>query len=70
MLAGRLPVLTTPCPGRFRAGNDASLRYFSSTRLALAPVDQANQFKAIPKQLVITVRLDASQTSLRVADSV
>ncbi|CAH0486520.1 unnamed protein product [Peronospora farinosa] len=33
---------------------DASLRYFSSTRLALAPVDGANLFKAIPNQLVIT----------------
>ncbi|KAH7481720.1 Phosphate acetyltransferase [Phytophthora ramorum] len=36
------------------SGKDASLRYFSSTRLALAPVDDTNQFKAIPNQLVIT----------------
>lgn len=36
------------------AGTDASLRYFSSTRLALAPVDEKNLFKAIPNQLVIT----------------
>ncbi|KAG6606537.1 P-loop containing nucleoside triphosphate hydrolase [Phytophthora cinnamomi] len=36
------------------SGKDASLRYFSSTRLALAPVDDSNLFKAIPNQLVIT----------------
>ncbi|KAF4320083.1 hypothetical protein BBO99_00005415 [Phytophthora kernoviae] len=36
------------------SGKDASLRYFTSTRLALAPVDADNNFKAIPNQLVIT----------------
>lgn len=37
-------------------GHDANMRYFTSTRLALAPVDEKNLFKAIPNQLVITVR--------------
>lgn len=31
------------------------MRYFTSIRLALAPVDEKNLFKAIPNQLVITV---------------
>lgn len=38
------------------SGHDANMRYFTSTRLALAPVDEKNLFKAIPNQLVITVR--------------
>lgn len=32
------------------------MRYFMSIRLALAPVNANNLFKAIPNQLVITVR--------------
>nr|CCA19519.1 conserved hypothetical protein [Albugo laibachii Nc14] len=36
------------------SGEKAWLRHFSSIRLALAPVDEKNIFKAIPKQLVIT----------------
>lgn len=32
------------------------MRYFTSIRLALAPVDGNNLFKPIPNQLVITVR--------------
>lgn len=32
------------------------MRYFTSIRLALAPVNEKNLFKAIPNQLVITVR--------------
>lgn len=35
------------------------MRYFTSIRLALAPVNEKNLFKAIPNQLVITVRLSA-----------
>lgn len=31
------------------------MRYFTSIRLALAPVNEKNLFKAIPNQLVITV---------------
>ena len=37
------------------SGKDAELRYFTSTRLALAPVNAKNLFKPIPNQLVITV---------------
>lgn len=39
------------------SGKNEGLRYFTSTRLALAPVDARNVFKPIPNQLVITVRL-------------
>lgn len=36
-------------------GSEADMRYFTSIRLALAPVNEKNLFKAIPNQLVITV---------------
>ncbi|KAJ0404499.1 hypothetical protein ATCC90586_007756 [Pythium insidiosum] len=36
------------------SGKDAELRYFTSTRLALAPVNSKNVFKPIPNQLIIT----------------
>lgn len=48
----------------FPAGHDANTRYFTSTRLALAPVDDKNLFKAIPNQLVITVRWPRSLLSV------
>ncbi|GAB9466151.1 P-loop containing nucleoside triphosphate hydrolase [Globisporangium polare] len=36
------------------SGSEADMRYFTSIRLALAPVNEKNLFKAIPNQLVIT----------------
>lgn len=44
------------------SGSEADMRYFTSIRLALAPVNAKNLFKAIPNQLVITVRSSGQWT--------